>query len=139
MKDGTTATIAKGIQGFLEEFNLWGSVLMLIADTKNVNTGKKTEVVIWVQQMFEKNGSPRPKFISCQHHVLDRILRLVMNGELHGSTKSSDIDYFFAKDLISKYNHLKEAFINGKARIKNRPLERRHEISERLYMGLPSL
>jgi len=30
-----------------------------------------------------------------QHHVLDRILRLVMEDELLGSTKSPDIDFFF--------------------------------------------
>ena len=68
--------------------------------------------------MFEKNGSPRPKFISCQHHVLDRILRLVMDDELHGSTKSPFINYYFVKDLTSKYDHLKKVFSNGKAKIK---------------------
>ena len=68
--------------------------------------------------MFKKNGGPRPKFISCQHHILDCILCLVMDDELHGSTKSPDINYFFVKDLISKYDHLKEAFSNGKAKIK---------------------
>ena len=88
LKDGAAATIAKGIQDVLDEFNLWGLVLMLIVDTTSVNTGKKTGVVIWLQQTFEKNGSPRPKFISCQHHVLDRILRLVMDNILHGSTES---------------------------------------------------
>ncbi|QQP48958.1 Uncharacterized protein FKW44_009448, partial [Caligus rogercresseyi] len=93
--DGTAATIAKGLQDVLQEFNLWGSILMIIADTTSVNTGKKSGVVIRLQQMFEKNGSPRPKFISCQHHVLDCILRIVMDDELHDSTKSPDIEYFF--------------------------------------------
>ena len=41
-----------------------------------------------------------------------------MDSKLHGSTKYPDIDYFFVKDLTSKYNHLKKAFINGKAKIK---------------------
>ena len=118
LKDGTAATIPKGIQGVLDGFNLYGSVLMLIADTTSVNTRKKTGVVIRLQQMFEKNGRPRPKFISCQHHVLDRILCLVMDDKLHGSTKSPDVDYFFVKDLTSKYDHLKEAFSNKKAKIK---------------------
>ena len=43
---------------------------------------------------------------------------LVMDDETHNSTKSPDIDYFFVKDLKSKYDHLKEAFSNGKAKIK---------------------
>lgn len=118
LKDSTAATIAKGLQDVLQEFNLWGSILMIIADTTSVNTGKKSGVVIRLQQMFEKNGSPRPKFISCQHHVLDRILRVVMDDELHGSTKSPDIEYFFVKDLVRKYDQLKAAFSNGKAEIK---------------------
>ena len=118
LKDGTAATIAKGIQGVLDNFNLWGSILMIVADTTSVNTGKKTGVVVRLQQMFEENGSYRPTFISCQHHVLDRILRLVMDDELQGSTKSPDIDYFFVKDLTSRYDQLKEAFSNGKAKIK---------------------
>ncbi|QQP40599.1 Uncharacterized protein FKW44_014704, partial [Caligus rogercresseyi] len=118
LKDGTAATIAKGLQDVLQEFNLWGSILMIIADTTSVNTGKKSGVVIRLQQMFEKNGSHRPKFISCQHHVLDRILRIVMDDELHDSTKSPDIEYFFVKDLVRMYDQLKAAFINGKAEIK---------------------
>ena len=118
LKDGTAATIAKGIQGVLDEFNLWGLILMLIADRTSVNTGTKTGVVIRLQQMFEENGNPRPKFIICHHHVLDRILRLVMDDELHGSTKSPYIDYFFIKDLTSKYDYLKEAFSDGKAKIR---------------------
>ena len=117
LKDGTAATTAKGIQGVSDEFNLWGSVFMLIADMTSINTAKKTRVVIRLQQIFKKNGSPRPKFISCQHHVLDCILCLVVDNKLHGSTKSPDIDYFFVKNLTSKYDHLKEAFSNGKAKI----------------------
>ena len=118
LKDGTAATVAKEIQSVLDEFNLWGLVLILIADTTSINTGKKTGVVIRLQQMFEKKGSPRPKFIICQQHVLDCIPCLVIDDELHGSTKSPDIDYFFLKDLTSKYAYLKEAFSNGKAKIK---------------------
>ena len=95
LKDGRVQTIAEGLQDVLEEFNLWGSVVMIVADTTNVNTGKKTGVVVRLQQMFEEKGHPKPKFISCQHHVLDRVLRVVMDDELHGSTKSPNIEYFF--------------------------------------------
>ena len=91
LKDGKAQTIAEGLQDVLEEFNLWGSVVMIVADTINVNTGKKTGIVVRLQQMFEEKGHPKPKFISCQHYVLDRILRIVMDDELHGSTKSPNI------------------------------------------------
>ncbi len=118
LKDGKAATIAEGLQGVLEEFKLWESILMIVADTTSVNTGKKTGVVVRLQQMFEEKGHPKPKFISCQHHVLDRILRIVMDDELQGSTKSPNIDYFFVQDLVSNYDKLKAAFSKGKTEIK---------------------
>ena len=101
----------------LEEFNLWKSMLMIIADTTSVNTGRKNGVVVQLQKMLEKNGSPKPMFIICQHHVLDRILRVVIDDELQGSTKSPNIEYFFIKDMTSEYDKLKAAFCNGKAEI----------------------
>lgn len=118
LKDGKAQTIAEGLQNVLDEFNLWGSIVMIVADTTSVNTGKKTGVVVRLQQMFEEKGHPKPKFISCQHHVLDRVLRVVMDDELHGSTKSPNIEYFFVQDLMSNYDQLKAAFSNGKTEIK---------------------
>ena len=67
---------------------------MLIAETTSVNTKKETGVVIRLQQMFESHRSLRQKLISCQHHVLDRNLSLLMDDQLHGSIQFSYIDYF---------------------------------------------
>lgn len=117
LRDGKAETIAEGLKDVLEEFNLWGSIVMIIADTTSVNTGKKTGVLVRLQRMFEEKGHPKPKFISCQHHVLDRILRVVMDDELHGSTKSPNIEYFFVQDLMRDYDKLKTAFSNGKTEI----------------------
>ena len=60
LKDGKAQTIAEGLQEVLEEFNLWGSVVMIVAYTTNVNTGKKTGIIVWLQQMFEEKGHPNP-------------------------------------------------------------------------------
>ena len=46
--------------------------------------------------------------------MLDRVLRVVMDD---GSTKSPNIEYFFVQDLMSNYDKLKAAFINGKTEI----------------------
>ena len=97
---------------------MWGSVVMIVADTTNMNTSKKTGVIVWLQQMFEEKGHPKPKFISCQYYVLDRVLCVIMDNELHGSTKSPNIKYFFVQDLMSNYDKLKEAFSNDKTEIK---------------------
>jgi hypothetical protein len=118
LKDGKAQTIAEGLQDVLEEFNLWGSIVMIVADTTSVNTGKKTGVVVRLHQMFEEKGYHKPKFISCQHHVLDRVLRVVMDDELQSSTKSPNVEYFFVQDLMSNYDKLKAAFNNGKTEIK---------------------
>ena len=50
--------------------------------------------------------------------MLDRVLRVVVDDELHGSTKSPNIEYFFVQDLMSNYDKLKAAFSNGKTEIK---------------------
>ena len=64
LKDGKAQTIAEVLQDVLEEFNLWGSIVIIVADTTSMNTGKKTGVVVRLQQMFEEKGHPKPKFIS---------------------------------------------------------------------------
>ena len=76
---GAAATIAVEILSDLDEFNLWVSVVMLIAETTSANPGKENGVVIQLQQMLERRGSLRRKLTSCQHHVLDCFLSLVMD------------------------------------------------------------
>ena len=118
LKNLKAQTIAEGLQDVLEEFNLWGSVVIIVADTTNVNTNKKTGVVVRLQQLFEEKGHPKPKFISCQRNLLVRFRRVVMDDELHGSTKSPNMECFFVQDLMSNYDKLKTAFSNGKTEIK---------------------
>ncbi|CAH0560581.1 unnamed protein product [Brassicogethes aeneus] len=98
LKDGKAQTIVEGLQDVLEEFNLRGSIVMIVADTTSMNTGKRTGVVVWLQEKFEEKCHPKPKFISCQNHVLDLFIWVVMDNELHGSTKSPNIEYFFVFD-----------------------------------------
>jgi hypothetical protein len=86
LKDGKAETITDGISTVLEEYNLWSAVKMIVADTTSVNTGKKNGVVVRLKRIFSAKGFDKPLFISCQHHVLDRILRVVMDEEIGGST-----------------------------------------------------
>ena len=46
---------------------------MIITDTTRANTGKKNGVVVKLQQMFLEKDFTKVLFISCQHHILDRI------------------------------------------------------------------
>ena len=52
LKYGKSQTITQGLLDVLEEFNLWGSIVMIVANTISVNTKKKTGVVVWLHQMF---------------------------------------------------------------------------------------
>ena len=112
LKDGKAETIAEGIAKVLDEYNLWNAIKMIIADTTSVNTGKKSGVVK-LQPMLSKKGVTKPQLISCQHHVLDRILRVVMDKELGGNTRSPNIEYPFVFQLVKKYEDLKAQFVNG--------------------------
>lgn len=114
MKDGKAETICDGIEKVLDEFDIWAAIKILICDTTSVNTGKRNGVIIRLQRLFLKKGLDPPQFISCQHHVLDRILRLVMDAEIGENTKSPNIEYPFVSNLMSNYEELKGRFINGK-------------------------
>lgn len=117
LKDGKAATITTGLVSVINEFDLWFSVKILISDTTSVNTGKKAGVIVKLQKLFLEKGAEKPTFISCQHHVLDRILRLVMDGELNGATKSPNIEYSFVSELMKNYEELRQQFDNGTEKI----------------------
>ena len=105
--------LLKVLQKLLDEYNLWNVIKMIIADTTSVNTGKRSGVVVSLKRMFSEKGFSQPQFISCQHHVLDRILRLVMDEELGGNTTSPNIEYPFVSELLKNYDELKARFENG--------------------------
>ena len=69
LDNGKSETIANGISQVIDEFSLWSSIRMMIADTAPVNTGAHTGVVAKLQTMFTQKGYEAPQFISCQHHV----------------------------------------------------------------------
>ncbi|CAI9716102.1 Hypothetical predicted protein [Octopus vulgaris] len=49
LRNGKTDTDVKGITAVLDEYNLWNCVKMIVADTSNVNTGKRNGIVIHLQ------------------------------------------------------------------------------------------
>lgn len=63
--------------------------------------------------MFSGKDVNKPQLISCQHHVLDKILRVVMDRELGGNTRSPNMEYPFMSQLMNKYEELKAKFVNG--------------------------
>ena len=45
LPNGKADTVVKGITVVLGEYNLWKSIKMIVADTTNVNTGRRNGIV----------------------------------------------------------------------------------------------
>ena len=117
LPNGKADTVVKGITAVLDEYNLWKSIKMIVADTMNVNTGRRNGIVIQLKRLFAQKKLEEPQFIGCQHHILDRVLRLLMNEELGGNNTSPNIEYPFIPELVKNYEQLKMNFKNGKEEI----------------------
>lgn len=63
----------------LDEYDAWSSIQMIVCDTTPVNTGRLNGVVVQIQKEILRKGFPEPQYIGCQHHILDRILKHVLD------------------------------------------------------------
>ncbi|ELT95324.1 hypothetical protein CAPTEDRAFT_211571 [Capitella teleta] len=91
---------------------VWGKLL-----------NKSGEAVLGVEkerfEMVDGDREITPLFIGCQHHVLDRILRVVMDYELGGATKAPNIEYYFVHGVMTKYDVMANMLIS-RSLFKNR-------------------
>ena len=110
LENGKSETIFNGIKNVINEFDLWKSIKMIISDTTSVNTGKRGGVVALLQQQFKKKQLKIPQFIGCQHHILDLVLKHVMDECLTGQTSSPNISYSLTDQMISDYESLQNSF-----------------------------
>lgn len=113
LEDGKSQIIFDALHEVIKEFDLFKSIKMIVTDVTNTNAGKNNGVVVRLQRLFASKGLQEPQFIGCQHHILDRILRVVMDSEFEGRTSSPNIAYNFVTELIEKYEELKVSFLNG--------------------------
>ena len=113
LNDGKSETISQALEEVISEYDLWNCIKMIICDTTNVNTGRTNGVVVRLQRLFEGKGLEKPQFIGCQQHILDRILRLVMDVEVGEITDSPNISYEFVPEIVNHYDQLRAEFNNG--------------------------
>lgn len=59
-----------------------------------------------------------PQYIGCQHHILDLLLRHVMDELLEGKSSSPNICYSFITELITNYEELKNNYKQEEEHIK---------------------
>lgn len=110
--NGKGETIFNGIKTVLDEFELWSSIKLIVSDTTAANTGRSLGAVTRLQKHFEDIGLEKPVFIGCQHHVLDTILKHVLNDHFDGSSISPNLSYSFISRITQEYEQLKTSFDN---------------------------
>ena len=76
LKDGKSESIFEALRELLNEFDLWGSIKMIVTDTTNVNTGKTSGVIKRLMIHFESVGLEKPLYVGYQHRTLDGICKL---------------------------------------------------------------
>jgi hypothetical protein len=117
LENSRAQTIATGIKDILDYFELWAAMKMIVTDTTAVNTGRKNGVVVILQRQQKLLNLPVAQYVGCQHHVLDRILKHVMDETLGGDTSSPDIAYDFVDDIVREYDSLKTKFVQSPTRL----------------------
>ena len=112
LANGKDKTIFDGIKAKLDEYDLWSSIKIIVSDTAAANTGKCLGTVTRLQNHFGDIGQEKPVFNGCQHHILDTILKHVLNDHFGGTPTSPNLSYPFIARLTEEYAQLKEAFDN---------------------------
>lgn len=108
--NGKGETIFNGIKTVLDEYELWLSIKMIVSDTTAANTGRSLGAVTRLQKHFEDTGLEKPVFIGCQHHILDTILKHVLNDHFGGTPMSPNLSYSFISRITQEYEQLKASF-----------------------------
>jgi len=83
---------------------------MIICDTTAVNTGRLNGVVVKIQNEMTRQGLYAAQYIRCHHHILDRILRHVLDYYKPTTSTKPSLNYEFVGDVINNYNNLLENY-----------------------------
>jgi hypothetical protein len=116
LENGKANTISAGIIAVIIQYDLGSSIKIIICDTTSTNTGSRNGVVVQLQTYFQRNYEHTPQYIGCQQHILDRVLRVVMDSVFHCSSTSPNISYPFVDQVVNNYEDLKNQFNSKKCR-----------------------
>ncbi len=109
---------------------------VIICDTTALNTGARGGVVVLLKREFQKKGFPVPQYIGCQHHILDLVLKYVMNFDLASTTTSPEMNYTFVTELVENYKALVENFKQTTIEISIPSMKWRDDMNFLLELGL---
>ena len=110
---GSSKHIYEELRQLINDYNAWKNICMIICDTTAVNTGRLQGVVKLIQDDFMKNGFMKPQYIGCQHHILDLLVKHVMNFLIPEATTKPDLNYSFIDKIVESYIPLQYIYNQG--------------------------
>lgn len=135
LENGKANTIFNGIKETLSKFDLWKCIKMIICDTTSVNTGSKNGVVTQLKNYYYSIHLPPPQYVGCQHHILDLLLRHVMDELLDGKTSSPEISYNFVEELIKNYKELQQIYKQNEEQLEVKNIKWRDDMQFLYELG----
>lgn len=109
-ENGSAKAIYNELQKLINEYDAWKNIGMIISDTTAVNTGRFHGIVKLIQDTVIGKGYQKPQYIGCQHHVLDLLLKHVMNFIFQESTTKPELSYSFIDEIVKSYESLKDKY-----------------------------
>ncbi len=109
-ESGTAQDIFSSLENLLDEYDAWKNLKMIICDTTSVNTGRLNGVVVKLQNAMISKGFDKPQYIGCQHHILDRVLKHVLEFFNPTSSTKPTLNYKFVDDVVKHYENLQQSY-----------------------------
>ena len=109
-ESGKSNDIFEAFKKLLNDFDAWKCISMIICDTTAVNTGRLNGIVVNIQNEMETRGFTKPQYLGCQHHILDLLLKHVLDHFVNCKSTSPGFDYKFVKDLTENYENLQKNY-----------------------------
>ena len=83
---------------------------MIVCDTIAVNTGRVNGIVQKLKTEMVTRGFDQPQYIGCQHHILDRIVKHVLDFFNPISSTKPTLNYEFVDEGIKQYDVLQQSY-----------------------------
>jgi hypothetical protein len=114
---GSSSHIFDEMKALLDEYDAWKCIQMIVCDTTAVNTGRKNGIVAKIQNETTRQGFPKPQYVGCQHHILDRIFKHALDFWSQYQSKKPTMSYKFIEEVTQNYEELQRQY-KGEIRMK---------------------
>ena len=102
-KNGKAQIIFNQLTKLLNKYDVWNYIKMTICDTTNVNTELKNGVVKKLRNEIQKMSLEAPQYVECQYHILDRIIKNVLDRFGASFSTKLTLSNPFVEEIINDY------------------------------------